>query len=374
MRSSAGRSKAGKGDDPERRPKKAGAGKGRASAGARGSARPTPASARGSAPATGRGRNTGRTSPVTLLESLERGEFPPSIYLEGPCEPVKAALLAELRAAWAVAVPVAPLATVLRAAESAVEHLTAAWQGASLFSPRDLVIVLDIEDWGRSEKKVTALAEVLAKASTPSTMVLVESASDTPRKSLEALRRACRMRIEAPPPSLAELVLWGERRFRREAFEVEAGVLPLLAETCEGDPLAFFSELDKLCVWAARDRRLGLEEAGALLRPVVGSELPDYLAAVAAGDSARASQRLGRLLAAGVSEGSLLFALSNLVGGALGGWARDPGASAALQRRLHPVQLSRALDAVYRAEAAWKGGRDDAVAVLEQATREVCGM
>ena len=32
----------------------------------------------------------------------------------------------------------------------------------------------------------------------------------------------------------------------------------------------------------------------------------------------------------------------------------------------------RVIDAVYRAESAWKGGRAEVVAVLEQATREVC--
>ena len=31
------------------------------------------------------------------------------------------------------------------------------------------------------------------------------------------------------------------------------------------------------------------------------------------------------------------------------------------------------LDGLYRAEATWKGGRADAVAVLEQATRVVAG-
>jgi DNA polymerase III delta subunit len=307
-----------------------------------------------------------------VLELFGRAEFPPSLYLEGPCEPVKAALLAELRAAWALAVPQSPLANVFRAAEAGVEQLLAAWQGASLFSPRDLVIVLDLEDWGRSEKKVVALAEALVKASSPSTMALVESASESARKILEPLRQACRVHVEAPPPSLPELVQWGERRFQREGFAVESGVLPLLAEACEGDPLAYFSELDKLCTWAARDARLGVEEVRALLRPVVGSELPQYVASVAAGDTTRATQRLGRLLAAGAGEGTILFALSNLVGGALGGWAKDRSASDTLRRRLHPVQLSRAMDALYRAEAAWKGGRADAVAVLEQATRAVC--
>jgi DNA polymerase III delta subunit len=308
-----------------------------------------------------------------MLEAIARAEFPHSLYLEGDCEPVKAALLAELRAAWAKAVPQSPLASVFRAAETGVEQLLAAWQGASLFSPRDLVIVLDLEDWARSEKKVVALADSIAKASSPSTMVLVESASENHRKVLDPLRRACRVQIEAPPPSLADLVRWGERRFEREGFATEAGVLPLLAETCEGDALAFFSELDKLCTWAARDGKLGVEEVRSLLRPVVGSELPDYVGAVAAGDATRATQRLGRMLAAGANEGTLLFALSNLVGGALGGWAKDKPASAALNRRLGAMGLSRAMDACYRAEAAWKGGRADAVAVLEQLTRSICG-
>jgi hypothetical protein len=42
-----------------------------------------------------------------------------------------------------------------------------------------------------------------------------------------------------------------------------------------------------------------------------------------------------------------------------------------LARRLGPRLLARALDALYRAESAWKSGRADVVAVLEQATRTI---
>ena len=105
----------------------------------------------------------------------------------------------------------------------------------------------------------------------------------------------------------------------------------------------------------------------------VKAELPDYVAAVATGDARLAGKRLGRLLAAGVGEGTILFSLSNLVGGALGGWRRFHSASESLRRRRGAGDLLRALDAVYRAEAAWKGGRADIVALLEQATRDVCG-
>jgi hypothetical protein len=66
-----------------------------------------------------------------------------------------------------------------------------------------------------------------------------------------------------------------------------------------------------------------------------------------------------------------MFALANLVGGALGGWARYRDLSEALKRRSNARGLTRSLDAVYRAESAWKGGRTEAIAALEQATREV---
>src|SRR5206468_2542004 len=135
----------------------------------------------------------------------------------------------------------------------------------------------------------------------------------------------------------------------------EPGALEALTDACEDDALAFFGELEKLCSWVGAGR-LGKEEVLSLLRPAVGAELPDFLAAVAAGHSPMAAQGLVRLLAAGVGEGSVLFALSNLVGGALGGWSRHREASETLRRRLPPRSLARALDALYRAESAWKGG------------------
>src|SRR6059036_2261747 len=45
-----------------------------------------------------------------LIERAGRGQFPPTLYLEGPDEALKAALLAELRAAWAASCPEAPAA------------------------------------------------------------------------------------------------------------------------------------------------------------------------------------------------------------------------------------------------------------------------
>ncbi len=257
-----------------------------------------------------------------------------------------------------------------------MEAILAAYQGASLFSPRDLVLVLEVEDLGRSEKRVAALAAGLAVPSGGSCLVLHESEAETPRKSLAALRAAVGEHWQAEPPGLAELLRWGERRLAHADLEVEPGVIETVAEACEGDALTFFNELEKLDVAARRQAgrgRVTRADAAAILKPAVDADLPEYLSALALGRPRLAGRALSRLLAAGVGEGAILFALGNLVGGALGGWARHPELSATYRRRRGPRELAQALDAIYRAEAAWKGGRADAVAVLEQVTRTVGG-
>jgi DNA polymerase III delta subunit len=308
---------------------------------------------------------------ATLLERFDRGDFPATLYLEGPDEGLKAALLAELRHAWARTCPEAPAARVFRAAEATVDELLAAFHGGSLFAPRELLVVLGVEDLGRSEKRVAAIAEGLGRPVGGTSMVLVESAAESPRKSLDPLRAACAAQVVALPPVRATLLAWGARRMTREVITLEAGTLEAVVDACEGDATTFFDEMGKLVAWAGAGGRLGAADVAVILRPVVGADLPGYLGAVAVGDPALAAQRLGRLLAAGVGEGTVLFALANLVGGALGGWARYRDLSGALRARLAPRALAHCLDGLYRAEAAWKGGRADVVAVLEQATRVV---
>lgn len=318
-------------------------------------------------------RATAPSDGLALLERAAAGEFPTSLYVEGPDEALKATFLAAFRHAWAAAVPQAPLARVMRPGENGVDDVLAAYHGISMFTPRELTLVLDVEDYARSEKRIAALAEGVTRPAGASCLVLVESAADSPRKTLAALRAACAARFEAHPLAAAGLVRWGHQRLASERLVAEPGALEALAEVCEGETVAFFNELGKLVGGAGADQRLSVADVAALTRPSVGAALPEYLLAVATGDVASAAQRLGRLIAAGESEGAVMFALGNLVGGALGGWSRWRELSAALARRRVPLELARALDAVYRAEAAWKGGRVDALSALEQATRDVAG-
>jgi DNA polymerase III delta subunit len=314
------------------------------------------------------------SAPVDALELLARvarGDFPSTVYLEGADEAVKAAFLAEFRRAWAAEVPDAPQARIMRPDENDVDAILAAYQNVSLFAPRELSIVFDIEDLGRSEKRVAALAAGLALPAGGACLVLVESGSDSVRKTLAPLRAACSVRVEIEPPSEQALLRWARLKLTAAKSEAEPGALEALLETCERDALAFLNEVGKLAVLAGREGRVSRAHVAALTAPRVGADMPGYLHAVASGDAAAAAQRLERLLAAGENEGSVLWALGNLVAGSFGGWSRWKELAFLLARRRRPHELARALDAVYRAESAWKGGRTDVRSALEQATREV---
>jgi DNA polymerase III delta subunit len=268
----------------------------------------------------------------------------------------------------------------MRPDEQGVDAILAAYQTVSLFSPRELIVVLEAEDLGRSEKRVAALAAGLATPAGSSCLVLVESASDTTRKTLEPLRAACSVRVDAQPPDESALLEWGRRRLASLGCSADPGTLEALLETCEREALAFLNETGKLALLSGAGGRVGREQVAALTAPRVGAELPDLLLAIAMGDAPRAALKLERVLAAGEDEGSVMWALGHLVSSTLAmatspyGWAKWRAASQALAQRRRPAQLVRAMDAVYRAEAAWKGGRVDARSALEQATREVCAV
>lgn len=255
--------------------------------------------------------------------------------------------------------------------EDDVDAVLNAWQSVSMFTPRELTLVMGVEALARSEKRANELAAGLARPAGESCIVLVEAAAEKERKTLGPVRTACEAVWVAGAVAPAGLAAWGRRRLASESITAADDALETLIGVCEGESASYFSELSKLAGWAGPGGRVTKSDVLSLSRPVIGSDLPDFLEAVAAGEPALAAKRLGRLLAARGSEGELMFALANLVGGALGGWARWRDLSARLARRRSPRELAHALDALYRAEAAWKGGRADALAALEQATRAV---
>jgi DNA polymerase III delta subunit len=308
--------------------------------------------------------------PLALLERVAKGEFPGIVYLDGPDAAIQTAFLAEYRRLWAEAVPDAPLARVLRPDDDDVEGILGVWQNTSMFSPRELAIVFQVEKLVRSEKKIAALAAGLAAPAGGSCLVLVESEGEGERKKLEPVRAAAHVRVTAETPAPGELLEWGRRRLATAGATAEAGALESLLETCEQDALAFLNEVAKLSL-LQEDGRCTQAHVRLLSAPRLGADVDGWLLAVAQGDAGLAAQRLERVLAAGESEGALLWALGNMVGGALGGWTKAKEGAALLGRRRKPREVARALDAVYRAEAAWKGGRIGALQAIEAATREV---
>src|SRR5262245_49135928 len=201
-------------------------------------------------------RRGGILDEARLLARLEAGQFPSSLYVEGPDEALKAALLSEIRYAWARECPEAPQAHVLRAAEAGAEEILASYHGASLFTPRELVIVLDMEGLIRSDRQLAALAEGVARPSGGSCLVLVESAAENERKKLEPVRTACELRCVCLPLTRSALVAWGERRIAREGLQAEPGLVETLADACDQNPAETLNELDKLITCAGPDQKI----------------------------------------------------------------------------------------------------------------------
>ena len=310
----------------------------------------------------------------TVLERTAKGQFPTSLYVEGPDEALKAVFLAAFRRAWGEAVPESPMPHLKHPSEDSVDDVLAAYQSVSMFAPRECTIVLDVEDYARSDKRVAALAEGVSRPAGESCIVLVESATEKPRKALDVLKGACSAYWNALTPGVRDLQRWGELRLAAENITAQTGTLAALALSCENRPEPFFNELGKLIAVAAERGSVTQADLARLARPTIDADLQAWLFAVAQGQPALAAKLLGRLLTEGGDTGGLLFALSNMVGGGTGGWSLFRSQSGALGARIRHSGCARALDACYRAEAAWKGGRVDGVLALELATREVASV
>lgn len=180
---------------------------------------------------------------LALLEDAFAGTFPPSLYVEGPDEALKAAFLAEYRRAWAAAVPESPAARVLWPGEDDVDAVLNAWQSVSLFTPRELTLVMGVEALARSEKRANELAAGLGRPGGEARIVLVEAATEKPRKTLASVGAACAARWVAEGEDARGLAAWGRRRLASEAIEVEAEALETLIGVCECESASYFSEL-----------------------------------------------------------------------------------------------------------------------------------
>ena len=114
-----------------------------------------------------------------MLARVDTGAFPPSLYLEGDDEALKAEFLSGFRRAWARAVPDAPTPRILRIGEDDVDDVLSAYHGISMFAARELTIVHAIEHLVRSEKRVAEMAEGVARPAGESCLVLVEAAAES---------------------------------------------------------------------------------------------------------------------------------------------------------------------------------------------------
>lgn len=301
---------------------------------------------------------------------LERREpLPSSLYVSGSDEAAKAEVLSALKERWAEERPDVP-PIVLRAAEVGVDRVLAEAQGASLFVPASFVMVLNVEEWTRSQRTIEAAATGAAGVPPGNVLVFVESAAENERKTLAALRGACAMRLEIEPPPPEILSRWAARKLARAGVEAGADVIACVLDASRLETGEVMNEVEKLADWAGSGGKLTRAEAERVLRPMHSGSLSALSRAVAEGRTDAAMDHLLRSLEAGESEGTVLFQLQTLVSGALRlkthqwGWIRDRENSERLARSRSAVELSAALDLLYRVERAWKSGRADVETLL----------
>ena len=239
-------------------------------------------------------------------------------------------------------------------------------------------MVLEIEDLGRSEKRVERAGR-RARACRPAARAWcwwsrsrddAQDARAAARRvracasTADAARRARAARLGRAPAGAASV------------SRPSRGVLETLRRGLRGRGAGVLQR-------ARQAVRVGRPASAALTPAEVaaiccarwsGAELPDYLAAVAAGDPARAAQRLGRLLAAGMGEGTHAVR-------ALESRGRRPGRLGALPRARAPrcaagaAAARAAAHASTRCTAPRPPGRAAAPTwsrVLEQRTRVRC--
>ena len=240
-----------------------------------------------------------------LLARFDRGDFPATLYVEGPSEALKAALLAELRAR--LGPPRAGRADRAGTARRRERRRRDPRRLPGRLAVRPARADHRARDRGpraqREERRRAGRGAVPAGGG--ACLVLVESAADNPRKSLDRLRAACAARWVALPPDRRELLAWGARRLaargRRRPRRVRSKRRATRAKATRS-PSSTSSR--SWARWAGTGQRIRRERRRRrCCAPWWAPDLPEYLSAVALGDAGAAAQRLGRLLATGESEG-----------------------------------------------------------------------
>ncbi|HTO74399.1 MAG TPA: DNA polymerase III subunit delta, partial [Gemmatimonadales bacterium] len=245
-----------------------------------------------------------------LRRDLQKGKFPPAVYLHGPAEILKDELIQQI-----VEGALDPGARELNyeqrtIAELDPESLHTLVETLPMFGGRRVVVLRGIEGLKKKPRLREVLLAALARSNDDTVLVLIETApADEDRKSkpdadLVAATRA--VAVEGLDPE--HTVRWVQHRAQAAGVRFAEGAAEHLAEATGYDLGALKAEIDKLSALPNTDP-ITIEQVGELVGIRHGETASDWRIAVLEGESARALKLLGPVLLQSGNSGVKLVSM-----------------------------------------------------------------
>lgn len=255
---------------------------------------------------------------VDSAKLLKQGALAPAYYFHGPVDLLKDEALAGLLER-ALDPSLRDLNYDQRSASQlAADDIEALCSTMPMLAERRVVVIRDVEAWGRKAKAKAAILRYLDNPS-PETVLVLLQGSDEEKVDAELEARSTAIAFE--PLRREHAAKWFERRATDRGVTLEPEASAHLLTTL-GDELGLLaSELDKLAGFAASGP-ITLAQVESLIGVRHGESVEDWCRAVLAGQATRALAILPHVLdQPGISGVRLLMTLgTSLVGVAM---ARD---------------------------------------------------
>ena len=251
----------------------------------------------------------------SYLESaklLKSGPLAPCYYFHGPVDLLKDEALANL-----LERSLDPSLRDLNydqrsATQLAADDIESLCSTMPMLAERRVVVIRDVEAWGRKAKAKAAMLRYLDHPSSDTVLILIQGSGE---EKVDAELEARTTAIHFEPLRREHAARWFERRATERGVALEPEAAAHLLTTLGDDLGMLASELDKLAGLAASGP-VSLTQVEALIGVRHGESVDDWCRAVLAGQSTRAIAILSHVLdQPGVSGVRLISLLgTNLIG------------------------------------------------------------
>ncbi len=246
-----------------------------------------------------------------------------------------------------------------------VASVVAATRTLPMMAPRRVVVVLQSEALlsprRESQAATRALDELegLVKRPEPdTTLVFVAGSLDRRSRMYKLLAKQATLVECGVLESVVDAERWVRDRVNAAGVEIAPAATRLLAERAGTDLRRLRGEIERLLLYAAGQRTIGLDEVKAIAGPAVLLDDWAMTNAIEAGDAAAALRQLALMLDAGAAPEKVLGQLGWLVR------AKFP--------QVAPALVAPAVEALFRTDLNLKRSAGDPRVLLERLVVELC--